>query len=159
MSAKQETIEFELASEAVAFLNDQCWHDSVLHEIVIIRTASADRVLLKLDLLSDWENQVSSRVELAFNKCMHASTQMYGGVISMSEGEMIYAVECSDTDPVIDSIKEELSRTDVNHGIFRMEMGTTGSSIELVFSGISLKQVGETGQHTAPPPLYPDGSK
>ena len=71
MSGDDSIITFEAATDAVAFLNDQYWHDSVLYQIDLVRRDSADRVVLDLDLLGDWETGISSRHELRFEKCWH----------------------------------------------------------------------------------------
>jgi hypothetical protein len=159
MRSEQKIIEYESVKDAVDYLNDKCWHDSVLYEIVLLRTDSADRVVLKFDLLLDWDQQVSEYIEIVFNGCYHVAAQMNWGVDCMSDGEMVLNVECTDSDDLIDAIREKWGANGTDIGIFRMKMASTSSTLEIVFRGVTVKQTGGARPHNAPPPLYPQGSR
>ena len=151
MSAGHKTIEIQSARKAVEYLNDQIWHDSILYEIVLVRSGSADRVVLKLDLSLDWKDEIYVNVELAFNECRHVRTQMNWGVKCISEGEQIFGAESSEADALIDEIRETWRKVGIqldNLGVFRMELASTGSTIEIVFSGITVKHLGEPREVT-----------
>ncbi|MEE9391851.1 MAG: hypothetical protein V3W41_05020 [Planctomycetota bacterium] len=160
MNADYRTTEIESAKDAVAYLGGRCWHDSVLYEIVLVRTESLDQVILKLDLLSDWENQTSQAVELIFGGCWHVQTKMSWGVKCMSGGEMIGAAESLDSDPAIERVRATWDNAGVSLGdigLFRMDLASTSSTIEVVFSKITVRHFGTSGPHRAPPPLHSGG--
>ena len=68
-------------SGAIDFLNDQYWHDSFLREITINRTKSYDTIIFVIDLLSDWENNVSSMVTLTFKNCFAFNTGILRAIL------------------------------------------------------------------------------
>ena len=61
-------------NEAIAFLNNQYWHDSVLHEIRIIRTNSVDQTIILLDLITREDGMESNRCTLTFKDCYYIGT-------------------------------------------------------------------------------------
>ncbi len=160
MRERCETTKIDSARDAVAYLEDQCWHDSILHEVVLVRTKSLDQVVLKLDLLQNVENQLSQSVEVAFCDCLDVRIHMNWGVQCLSGGEMIYSAECLDSDGRIDRVRAKWGRVieDLgNLGAFRLNLASTGSTIEVVFGCIIIKHSGEIRPHDAPPPRRPSG--
>ena len=93
-------------NEAIRFLNDQYWHDSVLYEIRIIRANSIDQAIIILDLITNEDGMESNRCTLTFNDCYYIGTQMNGGVDAISDGEMIYQAEASTDSPQIEQVIE-----------------------------------------------------
>ena len=124
--------------EAIEFLNDQCWHDSVLYDIRIIRTNSADQVEIALDLIQDYENLRFRRCTFTFNDCYYIETRMNGGVKCISDGEMIYIAKATNDssyiDKVVDVWKEVLTLERLI--FFSMNLSSTNSQIEIVCRGI-----------------------
>ena len=140
--------------KSVDNLNEQCWHDSVLHEIKFIRTGSADRVIFILDMLNSWEDQLSQRTEVIFGGCRLVRTEMNWGVKCMSDGEMVYGATCSLDGNLVDEVRSTWKGFKVPElAQFQMELSSTGSSIELVFESSTIIARGVRGPHSAPPPI------
>ncbi|MCM3869801.1 MAG: hypothetical protein ND895_03740 [Pyrinomonadaceae bacterium] len=154
-----EEIEKDIANGATEMLNDLCWHDSVLYEIRFIRTDSADEVVLLVDLLDDWETQISRRAKITFRGCWLVRSKMDWGVKCMSGGEMIYGANCEKNGSLIQEVVNGwqpvmlVEASDVAE--FRLDLASTGSTLEIVFSKAQIKYVGVSGPHDAPPPLAP----
>ena len=53
-------------SGAVEYLNNLVWHDSVLQTVQFVRAKSLDQVIFHIDLLTDWEEQISILSMLTF---------------------------------------------------------------------------------------------
>ena len=148
MSQSAEIISRSVADGAVGFLNDQCWHDSILHEIRLIRAHSADQVVLELDLIDDWEvGQLSAvpssrRVQMTFSRCWLVQAQMNWGVICLSDGEMIYGAECKETGALLDQVRATWKGIEVdvsNLAEFSLELASTSSTLSLVFGTVTLE--------------------
>ena len=128
-------------SEAVTFLNDQYWHDSVLYEIRIIRTNSADQAVIIIDLIISEDGLESKKCVLTFNDCYFIGTRINGGVDAISDGEMIYQAEASinshQIDRVVETWKSMFTLTDLFH--FSMTLSSTNSEIEVVCKSVSIE--------------------
>jgi len=123
---------------AIDFLNDQYWHDSSLREITINRTTSYDAIILVIDLLSDWKNNISSTVRITFKNCFVFKANMNGGVVCQLEGEPIHSASCDNNNPLI--VASLFDKTTANnHAYFKMGMSSTGSIIEIVFDEIDVE--------------------
>ncbi|MCM3902294.1 MAG: hypothetical protein ND866_11355 [Pyrinomonadaceae bacterium] len=154
-----EETEKDVANGAAQMLNDLCWHDSVLYEIRFIRTDSADEVVLLVDLLDDWEAQVSRRAKITFQGCRLVRSKMDWGVKCMSDGEMIYGANCEKNGSLIDEHvngwRSVMQVEASDFAEFRLDLASTGSSLEVVFSKAKITYLGVSGSHDAPPPLAP----
>ncbi len=156
MNEEPETIVKDSLNEVTEFLNGLIWHDSVLHEIRFVRTNSADQVVLILDLLDDWERQISRHAEIIFQNCWMVQCQMNWGVKCISEGEMVYGAKCSESGSLIERVKEDWKGINVDMKAlseFKLDMASTSSTLEIVFGGIILKYLSESDTHNTPPPL------
>lgn len=153
-------LEFSSAKKAVDWLEDQVWHDSVLYEIRLLRLDSKDQVIVYLDLLLDWEKQISRRVELTFCDCWSVRTEMNWGVECMSGGEMIYSAKASTSADVISQVRSVWSGYNMaldDLGAIRIDLSSTSSTIDIVFAGLAVSYLAAAGPHGAPPPLAPSG--
>ncbi len=141
---------------AVEYLNDLIWHDSVLQKIQFVRTNSVDQVIFDINLLTNWENQISILSKLIFKNCLSVRSNMNWGVKCMSEGEMISDVECNKSNSYISN-----SLTSYNqflrdkYAYFKITLASTGSIIELTFDEVELIQLDSEKNHNAPPPIFP----
>jgi hypothetical protein len=125
---------------AIKFLNGQLWHDSQLREVTINRTTTYDTIILEIDLLSDWENSISSIGRLTFKNCFTIKANMNGGVVCETVGEPISSASCDNNNPLI--LASLLDKTTAcNYAYFKMEMISTGSIIEIVFDEIEFETV------------------
>ena len=128
-------------NEAISFLNDQYWHDSVLYEIRIIRTNSVDQAIIIIDLINSEDGLKSNRCSLTFNDCYYIGTQMNGGVDAISDGEMIYQAEASTDSPLLEQVIESwnnvLEIADLFH--FSMTLSSTNSEIDIVCKSVTIK--------------------
>jgi len=154
----QEIMNKYFHKEAVSFLNDQCWHDSVLYEIRIIRTNSLDQAIIHLDLLCDYHEWESQRVNLIFNDCYYMETKMNGGVSGMSEGEMVSGATANLSNPFIDQVTATWKTSGINlpdlfH--FSIILASTGSEIDIVCKSVGVVFESDGTKHNAPPPIYP----
>ena len=141
---------------AVEYLNDLIWHDSVLQTIQFTRTKSLDQVVFHVNLLTDWEDQLSVLSRLTFKNCLAVKSIMNWGVICLSDGEMIDEIECNRNDKYIsDSLNQYNQELKDQYAYFKMILSSTGSTIELTFNEIELAKLDSIENHNAPPPLYP----
>ena len=142
--------------DAVEWLNSLCWHDSVLHDVHIVRTNSADAFILTLDLLSDWEKWVSRRAEIHFLGCVLITTEFRGGVTALSRGEMFAEAEASLTGPRREQIAARAPMfLSPDHHEFRFILASTGSTAEVVFTSVQVTYFSAEQSHDAPPPRIP----
>jgi hypothetical protein len=144
--------------EAVDFLNDQCWHDSVLYEIRIIRTNSTDQVILPLNLITNYDEWEYQKTTLTFNDCYYIEAKMNGGVIAMSDGEMISEANANLSSPFIDQVldawrKIKVELSELFH--FSILLASTGSEINIVSKSVCVATESDSEKHSAPPPIYP----
>jgi len=140
---------------AIDYLNTLSWHDSVLQKIEFVRTASRDQVILELNLLTDWETQVSILSRLIFKNCVSTKANMNWGIICMSDGEMIDHIECNDQDPyILNSFQDYNKNLMTEYAYFKLTMASTGSTLELTFNEFELISLDNTKEHNAPPPLF-----
>jgi hypothetical protein len=127
--------------EAVHFLNEQYWHDSVLYEFRIIRTNSADQATIILDLIISEDGAESKKCVLTFNDCYYIETQFFGGVDAISDGEMIYQAEAvsenTQIDRVVESWKPILEPKNLFY--FSMSLSSTNSEIKIVCKSVSVE--------------------
>jgi hypothetical protein len=132
-------------SEAVSYLNSLIWHDSVFHEIRIIRTNSADQAVIILDLIFDEENQRAEKIKITFNDSYLIETKMNGGVDAISDGEMVFEASAkSDSeqkDEVVKLWKEMFNLDDLFH--FSMTLASTDSKIDIVCRNITTEKITE----------------
>jgi hypothetical protein len=150
------TTETLAGDAAVERLNSLFWHDSVLYELRIIRTHSADAVVFTLDLLSDWDAWVSRRAELRFDGCLVISTEFRGGVICLSDGEMVSEAEALLTGPHLERVTAKAPMlVKPQHREFHITLASTGSTVCLVFSSFSICFARTGHSHDAPPPRFP----
>lgn len=148
----------EISDETIEWLNGLCWHDSVLYEIRFIRTNSLDQVILILDLLEDWEAQISQRTIITFQECWLANTQMNWGINCMSGGEMIYGLIGRQEGALIDKVRSDWPHLNqAKLAELRLEMAATGSMLELVFGCVEITNDSVPLQHNAPPPVIREG--
>jgi len=141
---------------AVEWLNSISWHDSVLYELRIIRTHSADALVFTLDLLSDWETWVSRRAELHFDGCLVISAEFLGGIIGLSDGEMVSEAEAFSIGPHLERITSKAPMfVTQQHREFHITLASTSSTVCLVFSSVSVTFLSTEQPHDAPPPKYP----
>lgn len=148
-----------LHKEAVEFLNSQCWHDSVVYEINLVRTNSADQAIILLDLISDYDEWQSKKTRLIFSDCYYIETRMNGGVVGTG-GECVSDADASLTDKHIDDVVGVWRNIDVdlpNLFHFSMCLASTGSEVNIVCKSMSIEAEEEGTTHDSPPPLYPTG--
>jgi hypothetical protein len=70
-----------------------------------VRTKSLDQVIFHIDLLTDWQEQVSILSKLTFKNCLLVKSNMNWGVTCLSDGEMIAEIECNTNDNyILDSL-------------------------------------------------------
>lgn len=156
MSEETEIIKRDVSSGAIELLGSLFWHDSVLHEIKFIRTDSADQVVLILDLLEDWEKQISRRAEITFQRCFLVQSQMSWGTRCMSEGEMIFGTTCVASSDLIEKVRSDWVGINLDtSGLaeFKLELASTGSTLEIVFGSVAIRYLSGSSPHHAPPPL------
>lgn len=149
----------EISAETIEWLNGLCWHDSVLYEIRFIRTNSLDQVVLILDLLQDWEAQISQRTTITFQDCWLVKTQMNWGVNCMSSGEMIDSLTSCQQGKLIDKVRSEwphLNNTKLAE--LRLDMASTGSILDLVCGAVEITTDSVSGEHNAPLPIQIAGN-
>jgi len=144
--------------KAVEFLNDQYWHDSVLYEIQIIRTNSLDQVIIPINLITDEDEWESQNTTLVFNDCYYIETKMHGGVVAMSDDEMISYATAELKSSFIDQVKKSWGKSKIElpelfH--FSLMLASTGSEINLVCKSVSVELEGTSGKHSAPPQIFP----
>ena len=147
-----------MSNDTVSLLNNLWWHDSVLYEIRFIRTDSADQVILILDLLEDWEEQTSRRVEIVFGRCYFVQSQINWGVKCLSDGEMILDADCKSSGVLFEKVISAWQNIDVDTSDlaeFKLTLASTNSNLQIVFGEVTLKYLGESSSHNAPPPLFP----
>ena len=134
-------------SEAVSYLNSLVWHDSVFHEIRIIRTNSVDQAVIILDLIIDEENQSTQKTKITFNNSYLIETKMNGGVDAISDGEMICAAsvnsESDRKNEIVSLWKEIVDLSDLFH--FSMTLSSTNSKIDIVCRSITIEKFTEPG--------------
>lgn len=119
---------------AVERLNSFCWHDSILHELRIIRARSADAAVFTLDLLSHWDTWLSRRTELHFDGCLAISADFAGGVVALSDGEMVAMAEPFSTGPHLERVAAKAPMfVTPEHREFNLVLASTGSSVHVVF--------------------------
>ncbi len=144
--------------EAVEFLNDQYWHDSVLYEIRIIRTNSLDQVTIPINLIISEDEWESQKITLIFDDCYYIETKMNGGVIAMSDGEMISNATASLSGSLVDQVndtwrKAKMKLQKLFH--FSMLLASTGSEIDIVCKSVSVVIESNSEKHSAPAQLFP----
>ncbi len=125
--------------EAVDFLNDQYWHDSVLYEIQIIRRNSADIAIIILDLIMSEDGSESKLCHLTFNDCYLIETKMHGGVDAISDGEMIYRAFASTKSPLIDQVVDTWKNSFDIKGLFQFSftLSSTNSEVNIVCKSVT----------------------
>jgi hypothetical protein len=143
---------------AVEFLNNQFWHDSVLYEIRIIRTDSLDQVVIPINLITNEDDWESQKTTLIFNDCYYIETKMHGGVSAMSDGEMISYATADLESPFIDQVIDSWGKTEMKlpklfH--FSLMLASTGSEINIVCNSVSMELESASGKHSAPPQIFP----
>ncbi len=155
MSPCSDNHKLNITQGAIRWLNEQCWHDSVLYEIRFIRAGSADQVVLVLDLVEDWEKYESRRTEITFNGCLCVRSKMNWGVVCMSAGEMIYAGTASESGNLIEEARQAWkgSLRSKSLGQFTLDLASTDSLLELVFESVSWRLAGVKTAHPAPKPF------
>ncbi len=144
--------------EAVEYLNNQCWHDSVLYEIRIIRTNSLDQAIIFLNLITDEYEWKSQKVSLVFNDCYYLETKMNGGVDALSDGEMISEATANFRSAFISQVesiwdKMQFQIPELFH--FSMSLASTGSEIDIVSGSVSVVAERGVEKHSTPPPIFP----
>ena len=135
-------------------MNSFIWHDSVLQDIRFIRTHSLDQVILRVNLLIDYDSQVSELTELVFHNCVKVTADMTWGVGCMSEGEMIYAAEATrDDEEIAKYLSPWNSEALREYGTFKLDLASTGSTLYIVFKQIEIRRLKSPEKHNAPEPL------
>ena len=133
-------------------------HDSEVIEVVVDRAdTEADRIIVLLDYIEDYESMEVSRKRLIFHGCYRAVLDMNFGVIAPESIRLGYEVEESD---LIDALRSRLGAVGVEVGgrlkHFRMEMNSTASVIDIVAERVELLDEtpaptsGEPGQRENP---------
>ena len=134
-------------------LNNLNWHDSVLQEITFIRTNSLDQVILHLNLIIDYENQLSELTKVVFKDCLVVNSRMIWGIVCMSEGEMIYSGESSFNRENITKYLDKWNIEEINdYREFKLDLASTGSELYIIFKDVDIIKIGEKEIHNAPPP-------
>ncbi len=134
------------------FLNNLNWHDSVLQEITFIRTNSLDQVILLLNLIADYENQVSELTKVVFKNCLMVNSKMLWGISCMSEGEMIYSAETTFNKERITKYMNNWNIKRINdYREFKLELASTGSELHLIYKDVEIIKIEEKEIHNAPP--------
>lgn len=141
-------------NEAINFLNSLIWHDSVLQDIVFIRTNSLDQVILTVNLLTDTPDYRSQLTRITFKECIKVKADMNWGIHCMSEGEMIYSGKAKQEKEEIEKYLDSWNRKELDSFIeFTLDLASTGSSLYLIFKEIELIQVEPDKEHNAPKPI------
>ena len=143
-------------NKALDFLNDQSWHDSILYEINIIRTQSADQVIITLNLIVDEKEWKSQHISLTFNECHYIETKMNGGIGCMSDGEMISSASANFQGKYVDQVREEWKKFKIQSKElfqFEMSLASTGSEIYVVCNSFDLVSNHKIVKHNAPPQI------
>lgn len=144
--------------KAVEYINDQCWHDSVLYEIRIIRVNSSDQLVLDLNLIVDEEKWISQHTSLTFNECYYIETKMNGGIECMSDGEMISGASATNEAKLIDEVCNKWAKFGLKLQAlfqFSMMLASTGSTLQIVCNSIEIDTERKACKHKAPPQIYP----
>jgi hypothetical protein len=143
---------------AVNFLNEQFWHDSILYEIRIIRTNSLDQVAISINLLMEEDEWASKKHIFLFNNCYHIETKMHGGVSCMSDGEMISYATAKLNCQLIEKVSNtwEKTKNELPELFnFSMLLASTGSKINIVCQSVNVSQERGIKKHNAPQPIAP----
>ena len=154
--------ELPVSAGAVEWLNDQYWHDSVLHELRFVRTGSADRVVLVLDLLSDWEAWVSREAVITFEGCWSSHARMNGGAVDGSGGEMIHLAAAAAEGDLIAAVRQKWKDAWKDRTAerplaqFWLELSVTASRVEFVFESVAWRFGSGERPHSAPVPMVPE---
>ncbi len=127
--------------EAVTFLNEQYWHDSVLYEFRIIRTNSADQVMLIIVLITNDDGSESLKCVFTFNNCYYIETQFYGGVKAISDGEMVYQADATTESPAINRLVESWKHVALPSDLFyfSLTLSSTNSVIKMVCKSVTVE--------------------
>ncbi len=138
--------------DAAEQLNGLCWHDSILYEVQLIRRNSADQVLLSLQLIAEGQEHSSSQAQILFNGCYLVRSEMNWGVKCMSDGEMIYSASSSDGGDLVEAVRKHWKGhiDGIPLSQFKLELASTGSTIEIVFRSITIRLSENTINHPAP---------
>lgn len=139
---------------AIEILNNLIWHDSVLQDIVFVRTNSLDQVKLKVNLLTDSPKYHSQLAEITFKECIKVKADMNWGVHCMSEGEMINSGKAGQDKAEIEKYLDSWNKREINSFIeFTLDLASTGSSLYLICKEVELITVEPDREHNAPRPL------
>ena len=139
---------------AIDLINDLCWHDSVLHEIRLIRTSSRDEVMLIIDLLDSDEAWDSTRVHITLQDCRAVEANMHWGVMCMSSGEMItYGVAQKPGEKYSSRLERIPDEHRQKFFQFELELASTGSTLVAICSSIEIERHGDSSSHQAPVPI------
>lgn len=144
--------------EAIRLINDQFWHDSILYEIRIVRTNSADRVEMLVELITDDIKWKSTRVDIIFDGCYFVGSAIYGGVDCISDGEMISGASATVESSCITQVYEtwkKMNCSPANLLHFSMVLSSTGSTIDIICQSVAINSHGGTEMHSAPEPIFP----
>lgn len=121
-------------------LADLNLHDSEVIEVVVDRAdTEADRIIVLLDYIEDYESLEVRRRRLVFHGCYRAVLDMNFGVIAPESIRLGYEVENSG---LIAALRSRLGAAGVDavgrlrH--FRLEMNSTGSVIDIVAERVEL---------------------
>lgn len=130
------------------------WHDSVVYAITCVREGSADAVEVLGRFLTNHAAQRSARARVTFRRCWRVDMHLDWGVRCMSDGEMLYDLALSTAHEAIDGVRREWPRRPLP-ALFhaRLDLATTGSWVDVVFSELAVEPLGPEGEHTAPPPV------
>ena len=67
---------------------------------------------------------------------------------------MLYGLDIVKDDKLVEAVRMEWPQRELGtlfHG--RLDFGSTGSQVDVVFSAMMMEPLGNGGAHTAPPPL------
>lgn len=115
-------------------------HDSEILELVVDRAdTEADRIIVSLDYIEDYESMQVSRKKLVFCGCYRAVLDMNFGVLAPESIRLGYEVEDSQ---LISDLRTRLEKVGVriNDRLkhFRLETNSTGSVIDIVAERVEL---------------------
>jgi len=147
-----------MSNDAISLLNNLSWHDSILYEIRFISTDSADQVILILDLLEDWNELISKRVEIVFKRCFLVQSQMNWGIKCLSDGEMIFSADCRSEGDLLERVHSKWRNIGVSTNElleFKLKLASTNSILEIVFGEVALKYLSNNSSHITTPPILP----
>jgi hypothetical protein len=138
-------------------LNALEWHDSLLWSLTYDRRdASRDELRLHLRIITDQRQWLSEEVALTLQECRLVRMELRGGVICLSDGEMIDEAHVSTSDPLIEEARR-WPPTQAPLALLQIRLASTGSSISAVFERAVLVRKAGGQSHPAPVRMAPGG--